>query len=123
LKEDLLSYVQALSNLITLSLNHAYDGEQLHFEEDRFRKLKKLTLRELKKLKMVKIDRGSLPDLKQLEIGPFPQMKELPSGIQHLASLKILDFYEMQGELVLTKWRQRLLESQEGKYYPSQVYD
>jgi disease resistance protein RPM1 len=101
LKEDPLSCVQALPNLVTLSLNHAYDGEQLHFEEGGFRKLKKLTLRELKRLKMVEIDRGSLPVLEQLEIGPCPQMKEVPSGIHHLKSLKILDFYEMQGEFVL----------------------
>jgi disease resistance protein RPM1 len=101
LKEDPLSCVQALPNLVTISLNHAYDGEQLHFEEGGFRKLKKLTLRELKRLKMVEIDRGSLPVLEQLEIGPCPQMKEVPSGIHHLKSLKILDFYEMQGEFVL----------------------
>jgi disease resistance protein RPM1 len=70
LKENPLSCVQALPNLITFSLNHAYDGEQLHFEEGGFRKLKKLTLKELKKLKMVEIDKGSMPGLEQLEIGP-----------------------------------------------------
>ncbi|XP_059440264.1 disease resistance protein RPM1-like [Corylus avellana] len=101
LEEDPLPYVQALPNLINLTLNHVYDGEQLHFDEGGFRKLKKLTLRELKTLKMVEIDRGSLPNLEQLEIGPCPQMKELPAGIQHLKSLKILDFYEMHGEFVL----------------------
>jgi disease resistance protein RPM1 len=101
LKEDPLSCVQALPNLITLCLNHAYDGEHLHFEEGGFRKLKKLTLRELKRLKMVEIERGSLPALEQLEIGPCPQMKEVPSGIYHLKSLKILNFYEMRGEFVL----------------------
>jgi len=101
LKEDPLLCVQALPNLITLFLSHAYDGEQLHFEEGGFRKLKKLTLRELKKLKMVEIDRGSLSGLEQLEIGPCPLMKELPSGIQHLESLKILNFYEIQREFVL----------------------
>jgi len=101
LEEDPLSCVQALPNLVTLGLNHAYEGEQLHFEEGGFRKLKKLILRELKKLKMVEIGRGSLPDLEQLEIGPCPRMKKLPSRIQHLENLKILDFYEMQGEFVL----------------------
>jgi len=101
LKEDPLLCVQALPNLITLSLNHAYDGEQLHFKEGGFQKLKKLTLRELKKLKMVEIDRGSLLGLEKLEIGPCPQMNELPSGIQLLERLKIIDFYEMLGEFVL----------------------
>jgi disease resistance protein RPM1 len=101
LEEHPLSCVQALPNLLNLSLNHAYDGEQLHFEKDSFRRLKRLTLREMKKLKMVEIDRGSLFSLEQLEIGPCPQMKEVPAGIQHLKSLKILDFYEMDGEFVL----------------------
>jgi disease resistance protein RPM1 len=101
LEEHPLSCVQALPNLLNLSLNHAYDGEQLHFEKGSFRRLKRLTLREMKKLKMVEIDRGSLLSLEQLEIGPCPQMKEVPAGIQHLKSLKILDFYEMDGEFVL----------------------
>jgi hypothetical protein len=35
---------------------------------------------------MVEIDEGS---------------KEVPSGIQHLKSLKVLNVYEMQGEFVL----------------------
>jgi hypothetical protein len=53
-----------LPNLINLSLNHAYDGEQLHFEEGGFRKLKRLMLRELKKIKnggnRQRIKRGTL---------------------------------------------------------------
>jgi disease resistance protein RPM1 len=53
LEEDPLSFLQALPNLITLSLNHAYDGELLHFKGGGFRKLKKLILRELKRLNMV----------------------------------------------------------------------
>ncbi|KAE7996564.1 hypothetical protein FH972_001276 [Carpinus fangiana] len=100
-EEHPLSCVQALPNLLNLSFNQAYDGEQLHFEKDDFRRLKRLTLREMKKLKMVEIDRGSLPSLEQLEIGPCPQMKKVPAGIQHLKSLKILDFYEMDKEFVL----------------------
>jgi disease resistance protein RPM1 len=101
LEEHPLSCVQALPNLLTLSLNHAYDGEQLHFEKGGFRRLKRLTLKEMKKLKMVEIDRGSLPSLEQLEIGPCSQMKEVPTGIQHLESLKLIDFYEMHKEFVL----------------------
>jgi disease resistance protein RPM1 len=87
LEEDILPCVQVFPNLITLSLKHAFEGEQLHFEEDGFRNLKRLTLREMKKLKTVEIDRGSLPSLEKLEIGPCPQMKEVPSGIQYLESL------------------------------------
>ncbi|XP_059436544.1 disease resistance protein RPM1-like [Corylus avellana] len=102
LEEDPLPYVHALPNLITISLSRAYDGEQLHFKDGSFRKLKRITLREMKKLKIVEIDKGSLPNLVELEIGPCSQMKDIPSGIEHLKNLKILDFYEMPGEFVLS---------------------
>jgi disease resistance protein RPM1 len=36
LEEHPLSCVQALPNLLNLSLNHAYDAEQLHFEKGGF---------------------------------------------------------------------------------------
>ncbi|KAG6696246.1 hypothetical protein I3842_09G138500 [Carya illinoinensis] len=101
LEEDPLKCIQALPRLVNLFLNQGYAGEQLHFEEVGFRKLKKLTLRKLDRLKMVKIDRGALPLLEQLEIGPCPQLKEVPPGIQHLENLKTLDFSELHRELVL----------------------
>jgi disease resistance protein RPM1 len=83
------SLCQTLPNLINFTLRQGYDGEWLHFEEGGFQKPKKLTLKKLDRLKMVEIDKGSLPILEQLEIGPCPQIKEVPSGIQHLKSLKI----------------------------------
>jgi disease resistance protein RPM1 len=42
-----------------------------------------------------------LPVLEQLEFGPCPRMNEVFYGIEHLESLKILEFYEMHGEFVL----------------------
>ncbi|KAM3694181.1 hypothetical protein ACJW31_07G040800 [Castanea mollissima] len=102
LMEDPLKCIQTLPNLINLILNQGYDGEQLHFKEGGFQKLKKLTLRNLVKLKMVKIDRRALPHLEQLEIGPCLQLKEVPSGIQHLKNLTTLDFLELCREFALS---------------------
>ena len=48
------------------------------------------------------IDEGALPLLEKLEIGPCPQLKELPSGIHHLKSLKYLQFGGMQIEFILS---------------------
>ncbi|KAE8099207.1 hypothetical protein FH972_017207 [Carpinus fangiana] len=96
-KKNGMDLCASLQNMVQLK---GYDGEGLHFEEGGFQKLKRLTLKNLNRLKMVEIDRGSLPVLEQLQIGPCPQMK-VPSGIQHLKSLKFLDFYEMQREFVL----------------------
>jgi disease resistance protein RPM1 len=76
-------------------------GSNCIFVEGGFQKLKRLTVKEMKKLKMVEVERGSLPGLEQLEIGPCSMLMEVPSGIQHLKSLKILNFFEMQGDFVL----------------------
>ncbi|KAB1221577.1 Disease resistance protein RPM1 [Morella rubra] len=101
LVEDPLKRLQALPNLSVLYLYQGFDGEELHFEEGSFQKLKKLRLRKLDGLRMLKIDRGALPLLEELEIGPCPQLKELPFGIQHLKSLSTLDLYDMEAEFVL----------------------
>ena len=44
------------------------------------------------------IDEGASPLLERLVIGPCPQLKEVPSGIQHLRNLKDLRFRDMPKE-------------------------
>ncbi|KAJ7963555.1 Disease resistance protein [Quillaja saponaria] len=95
--EKLPNWIPQLHNLLGLTLD-AYDGEQLHFEEGGFLKLNQLKLRDLKRLNSVIIDKGALPALQELELGPFPQMKEVPPGIQHLKKLDVLEFYDMPRE-------------------------
>ena len=100
--EDPLKVLQALPNLMSLRLYDGYRGEQLHIEGGGFQKLKDLMLRNLKGLNMLIIDEGALPFLEKLEIGPSPLLKEVPSGIHHLKSLKKLKFWEMQTEFILS---------------------
>ena len=47
-----------------------------------------LRLEDLNALHSLLIDEGALPLLENFVIGPNPQLKEVPSGIQHLGSLK-----------------------------------
>ncbi|KAM4081837.1 hypothetical protein ACJW30_11G123000 [Castanea mollissima] len=98
LMDDPLKVLQALSNLMDLLLYDGYRGEQLHIEGGGFQKLKFLGLRNLRGLNMLIIDEDALPLLEILEIGPSPQLKKVPTGIQHLKSLKNLQFYEMPTE-------------------------
>jgi disease resistance protein RPM1 len=56
----------------------------------------------LRGLNRLIIDEGSLPLLEKLTIGPCPLLKEVPSGIHHLKSLKNLQFYDMPREFVLS---------------------
>ncbi|PON87626.1 LRR domain containing protein [Trema orientale] len=89
-----------LPNLAYLDMYQTYDCEELHFVEGGFRKLKQLVLRKFEELKVVKIERGALPLLEGLVFGSSPQMKEIPSDIQHLTNLKSLLFIDMPREFV-----------------------
>ncbi|GMY32588.1 disease resistance protein RPM1-like [Fagus crenata] len=122
LKDDPFKVLQALPNLMDLWLHDGYEGEQLHIEGGGFQKLKSLGLRNLRGLNRLIIDEGSLPLLERLVIGPGPLLKEVPSGIHHLKSLKHLQFYDMPRELVLS------LQPDEGpdfwkvKHIPSVIF-
>ncbi|GMY30840.1 disease resistance protein RPM1-like [Fagus crenata] len=99
LSDDPLKAFQNLSNLSELEIsNQAYIGEQLHFQKGGFLKLKILSLHELNGLYSLMIDEGASPLLERLVIGPCPQLKEVPSGIQHLRNLKELRFKDMPKE-------------------------
>ena len=102
LMDDPLKVLQTLPNLMSLWLYDVYGGEQLHIEGGGFQKLKHLGLENLGGLNKLIIDEGALPLLEKLEIGPCPQLKELPSGIHHLKSLKYLQFGGMQTEFILS---------------------
>ncbi|GMY30861.1 disease resistance protein RPM1-like [Fagus crenata] len=102
LMDDPFRVLQALPNLMHLVLTNGYEGEQLHIEGGGFQKLKYLGLRNLRGLNRLIIDEGSLPLLERLTIGPCPLLKEVPSGIHHLKSIKHLKFYEMPREFMLS---------------------
>ena len=102
LMEDPLKVFQALPNLMHLWLYDGYRGEQLHIKGGGFQKLKFLGLQNLGGLNKLIIDEGALPLLENLQIRDCPQLKEVPSGIHHLKSLKNLEFYDMPTEFVLS---------------------
>ncbi|EXB53730.1 Disease resistance protein RPM1 [Morus notabilis] len=101
LTDEPLRCLKVLPNLAFLDMFEAYEGEELHFEEGGFQKLKELKLYNLEGLKVVKIDRGALPLLEKLVFVSFPLMKEMPPGIQHLTNLKYLKIRGMPREFVV----------------------
>ena len=98
LSYDPMEVLQGLPNLVELGLINAYDGECLCFEVLTFQKLKHLLLHDMRGLKTLKIHKGALPLLEHLEIGPSPQMGEVPSGIRLLKSLTSIHFWGMPRE-------------------------
>ncbi|KAL6339365.1 hypothetical protein AAG906_028098 [Vitis piasezkii] len=61
-----------------------------------------LRICDLIELKKVKIENGALPQVEELEIGPSPQLEEVPHGIYYLRKLKTLAFCDMQEEFELS---------------------
>ncbi|PON87636.1 NB-ARC domain, LRR domain containing protein, partial [Trema orientale] len=101
LTNEPLKYLKDLPNLAYLELYQTYDGEELHFEDGGFKKLKQLKLLKLEGLKVLKIDRGALPLLGRLMFGPSPLLTEMPSNIQYLTNLKSLEIEDMPREFVV----------------------
>ncbi|GAY47139.1 hypothetical protein CUMW_102360, partial [Citrus unshiu] len=92
LTNDPMNVLQALPNLLELRLRDAYDYEKLHFKDGWFPRLQRLVLLDLKGVTLMMIDKGAMPCLRELKIGPCPLLKEIPAGIEHLRNLEILKF-------------------------------
>ena len=102
LTNDPLSDLHELPNLVSLWLYRAYKGDKLYFEEGGFQRLKLLVLTELHGLNAVEIKEGALPWLEELRIGSSPLLNRVPSGIEHLRSLKVFANYDMPSDFVLS---------------------
>ncbi|XP_062078272.1 disease resistance protein RPM1-like [Humulus lupulus] len=96
LSENPLKYLKDLPNLMSLRMyDNSYEGEHLHFEEGSFSKLIELHLSHLQELKLIRIDRGTLPVLRKLIIQSCSQLEEVPCGIKDLTMLKRLCIWDM----------------------------
>nr|KYP31982.1 Disease resistance protein RPM1 [Cajanus cajan] len=96
LTNDPLESLKGMPNLLFVSISHyAYVGETLYFEDGGFRKLKDLELKYLNKLNYIFIERGALQTLKKLGLKKIPQLRKVPSGIQHLEKLEVLHIEDM----------------------------
>ncbi|XP_040959553.1 disease resistance protein RPM1 isoform X2 [Gossypium hirsutum] len=100
ISDDSLQILGVLPNLLFFWIFEGYSGAQLHFHKNHFKKLKDLRLCWLNDLKRLIIDEGSLTLVEHLELGPSPQLEELPATISHLKCLKTLSFNNMPMESV-----------------------
>ncbi|KAK8628361.1 hypothetical protein V6N13_064070 [Hibiscus sabdariffa] len=112
ISDDSLKVLGDLPKLLEFWLYEGYDGVELHFEQGKFKKLKHLALRRLYKLEKLVMDRGCLPCLETLGIGPSPLLQEVPTNIGNLECLKNLGFYNMPKEFA-----QKIMPSQGPDYW------
>ena len=88
-----------IPNLLILTFaSRSYKGETLHFENGGFGKLKELQFKALYKLRSIVIDSGALQSLEKLHMFRIPKLKTVPSGIQYLQKLQVLDVLYMPTE-------------------------
>lgn len=103
-----MAEIQALPHLLRLNL-HWKHCEELNFEQGWFPKLQRLHLEDFEQLKLVTVEKGAMINLRELEMGPCPLLKEIP-GIEHLTNLKTLTFVKMLKEaycmITSGKWEQ-----------------
>ncbi|KAF8394010.1 hypothetical protein HHK36_020212 [Tetracentron sinense] len=100
-RDDPLEVLQALPNLVGLTLFQAYDGEEMCFKEGGFQALKNLELSKLERLRLVREEDGALPHLQDLYIYECKMLAKVPLGIECLANLKAFMFCEMSIEFVI----------------------
>ncbi|XP_030535288.2 disease resistance protein RPM1-like [Rhodamnia argentea] len=100
LEEDPMSILQSLPSLIHLELLQAYDWQRLCFEAKGFKKLKVLGLDCFEGLTFIQVEEGAMPCLEKWSIQRCKCLKNVPSGIEHLSKLKVLELFDMPDELI-----------------------
>jgi disease resistance protein RPM1 len=101
--DDLMKLLKSSPNLLSLSVfgGAKEDGlESLHFQDGWFKNLKLLYVGNFHNLSYIDIDKGALVSLKVLHIDSIPQLKILPTGIQHLKKLEFLRISSVSNEFM-----------------------
>ncbi|KAH6796408.1 hypothetical protein C2S51_037394 [Perilla frutescens var. frutescens] len=115
LREDALNCIQNLPNLRHLRIHEAC-VEGLSFKAHGFLRLETLELLELRMMKWVIVEKGSLPFLQRWRLIGCKLLKELPQGIEHLTNLQRMDFLDMPNE-----YRERAVEEKRSLAHVSRV--
>ncbi|KAI5327378.1 hypothetical protein L3X38_026774 [Prunus dulcis] len=102
LKDDPLLFLQYLPNLIHLELSQVFEGDTLCFGAGGFKKLKHLGINEFDALRCIQVEMGAMPCVEKLSIQRCKSLEKVPSGIEHLNKLKVLEFFEMPEKLIKT---------------------
>ncbi|KAI8537657.1 hypothetical protein RHMOL_Rhmol09G0041100 [Rhododendron molle] len=98
MSDDPLKALQGLPNLVDLELRDAYAREELCCDVGGYPRLKFLALIMLRQLKSVRMEQGSMPEPRVLDIVACEKLEMVPLGIQHLRNLQDLLVWNMPDE-------------------------
>ena len=99
-QDNPIEALQDLPNLMELQLLDTYTGTQLDFNSGKFQKLKILDLEQLKQLRFIIMEDGTLPCLQKLIIRQCNELKHVPVGIDGLHHLNELHLCDMPEKFV-----------------------
>ncbi|OEL23630.1 Disease resistance protein RPM1 [Dichanthelium oligosanthes] len=100
LKEDPLSVLAQLPNLLFLQLNKAYEGKVMRSCCPGFPKLKIFIITELEELEEWDVDEGSMPCVLEMWIMLCENLVTVPTGLQSLATLQRLRLVGMPNSFI-----------------------
>ncbi|KAL4581443.1 hypothetical protein LXL04_017658 [Taraxacum kok-saghyz] len=100
LGDDMLSSIRELPSLAFLELKNTCKCRGLHFTTGGFPKLNKMRLLDLVELSVLRMEKGTLPSIKDLNLVRCREMRSSLQGIEHLTGLQKLYLEEMPAELV-----------------------
>uniref|UniRef100_J3MYI3 Uncharacterized protein n=1 Tax=Oryza brachyantha TaxID=4533 RepID=J3MYI3_ORYBR len=95
-----VALLSKLSNLTELRLTRVYTGQQLNFHANCFPNLKKALLWDLQQVNQISIQEGALSSLQYLHIDNLMELRDVPTGIEYLSSVKEAYFTMMHSEFV-----------------------
>ncbi|KAL4348487.1 hypothetical protein GQ457_17G019820 [Hibiscus cannabinus] len=102
LPNDALKSLQKLPNLVHLELLQAVEGDTLRFEAGGFKGLKQLGIDKFEGLKCIEVEEGAMPRLEKLSIQRCELLERAPVGIEYLTNLKVLEFFDMPEDSIMT---------------------
>ncbi|KAM3393000.1 hypothetical protein ACQJBY_013930 [Aegilops geniculata] len=95
LSENPVPCLSKLSNLTRILLCKAYTGQELTFQPGWFPYVKILSLDDLPHVNQICIHEGALVRLEELQISDLVELQDIPTGLEHLESLKEAGFFGM----------------------------
>ncbi|KAB2613237.1 disease resistance protein RPM1-like [Pyrus ussuriensis x Pyrus communis] len=102
LKDNPLVFLQYLPILVHLELSQVSEGDTLCFGAGGFKKLKHLGIGEFDELRCIEVQVGVMSSIEKLSIRHCKSLEKVPSGIEHLNKLKVLELFNMPEKLVKT---------------------
>jgi disease resistance protein RPM1 len=108
LTENPIPYLSKLSNLTSLQVKGAYDGQELGFHDGWFPKLKGMSLTDMEHITRIYIEKGALICLEYLKLDGLKELVSVPDGMEFLSSIQDVYFRSLH-----PRFRQNLQESVE----------